>query len=147
MSLRKVNKGGVLIECGTEEEINKLKEEVATNPNLKDQVEFRSLVKVKPKIIIYGVEDDLNTEVGLNTLREQNEELKESELKHKYLMKTNRGTHWIISLDPDLFHKVIKIGKIYVGWFRLRVREYLFPKQCFNYYRYGYIGKNCQNKE
>ncbi|GBM30702.1 hypothetical protein AVEN_259568-1 [Araneus ventricosus] len=50
-NVKNINKGALLIECGNEEDLNKIKEEVESNELLKDEVAIRSPVKVNSKNI------------------------------------------------------------------------------------------------
>ncbi|GBL90740.1 hypothetical protein AVEN_219390-1 [Araneus ventricosus] len=86
-SVRNLNKGSVVIECASEQEIQRLKEEIEKNEVTKDEMEFKRPKKFNPKIIIYNVEDDLKVEEAIHMIKEQNE-LKEGEINHEYIMKT-----------------------------------------------------------
>ncbi|GBL86980.1 hypothetical protein AVEN_218703-1 [Araneus ventricosus] len=146
-NVKNISKGALLIECGNEENLNKIKEEVESNELLKDEVAIRSPVKVNPKIIIYRVDDDLNPEVAIEALKEQNEELQNGDLKHEHIMKTPRGNNWILSIDPESFQKITRQGKVNLGWYRLNIKEYIRPRQCFHCYKYGHIAKNCLKQD
>ncbi|GBN35601.1 hypothetical protein AVEN_174291-1 [Araneus ventricosus] len=114
-----VNKSGILIECPTEDEIDKLRAEVESN--LREEIDIRSPIKVRPKLTIHRVEKDMDIEESIKNLN--NEEHKKSDLKHKHIMETNKGNHWILSIDPETFQKVIELGKVNQGWYRLRIQN------------------------
>ncbi|GBL84647.1 hypothetical protein AVEN_191106-1 [Araneus ventricosus] len=108
---KNMNKGGILIECATKDEIDKLRAEVESNENLREEIVIRRPIKFRSKLIICRMEEDLDKEESIVNLRHQNEEHKESDLKHEHIMKTNKGNHWIVSIDPESFQKIIKVGK------------------------------------
>ncbi|GBL74044.1 hypothetical protein AVEN_230954-1 [Araneus ventricosus] len=137
-NIKNLNKGGILIECAKEDEIDKLRAEVESNENLREDIVIRRPVKVRPKLIIYRVEEDLDIEESIVNLRD---------LKHEYIIKTNKGNHWIVSIDPEAFQKIIKLGKVNLGWYRLRIREFIKPRQCFQCFRFGHIAKNCSKRD
>ncbi|GBO16612.1 hypothetical protein AVEN_174564-1 [Araneus ventricosus] len=132
-----------MIECRNDEEISKLLEEIESNEALQDDLEFHHPVKKNPKIIIYRFEEDLDPDAALKLIKDQNEELRESEVKHEYLMKTPRGDNWIISLDPKSFRKIMETGKINIGWYRINLREYIRPRQCFQCFKFDHVAKKC----
>ncbi|GBN95971.1 hypothetical protein AVEN_166248-1 [Araneus ventricosus] len=146
-NIKNLNKGGILIECAKEDEIDKLRAEVESNENLREDIVIRRPIKVRPNLIIYRVEEDLDIEESIVNLRDQNEELKEGDLKHEYIMKTNKGNHWIVSIYPETFQKIIKLGKVNLGWYRLRIREFIKRRQCFKCFRFGHIAKNCSKRD
>lgn len=65
----------------------------------------------------------------------------------KFRMKTKYGANLIISLNPEPFKKLIKIGRINIGCQRLRIREYIRPMQCFKCQMYGYLATVCRNEQ
>ncbi|GBM12741.1 hypothetical protein AVEN_228529-1 [Araneus ventricosus] len=78
-NVRNLKKGGIMIKCGNDEEISKLKEEIESNEALKYDLEFHRSVKKNPKIIIYRVEEDIDPDAALKLTKDQNEVLRESE--------------------------------------------------------------------
>ncbi|GBO11322.1 hypothetical protein AVEN_228544-1 [Araneus ventricosus] len=107
-NIKNLNKGDILIGCEKEDEIDKLRAEVESNKNLREDIAIRRPMKVIPKSIIQRVEEDLDIEESIVNLRDQNEELKESDLKHEYIMKNNKGNHWILSINTEAFQNILK---------------------------------------
>ncbi|GBN84055.1 hypothetical protein AVEN_172837-1 [Araneus ventricosus] len=50
-SVRNLNKGGVVIECGSEQKIQRLKEEIEKNEVTKDEMELKRPKKFNPKLL------------------------------------------------------------------------------------------------
>ncbi|GBN37638.1 hypothetical protein AVEN_139992-1 [Araneus ventricosus] len=63
-----VNKGGILIECPTEDEIDKLRAEVELN--LREEIDIRIPIKVRLKLTIHRVEKDADIEEFYQKLEE-----------------------------------------------------------------------------
>ncbi|GBN85862.1 Putative protein in type-1 retrotransposable element R1DM [Araneus ventricosus] len=143
-SIKNVKKG-ILIECNSDNDLNKLSDEIEGNETLKNECEVHLPKKVNPKIIIYRVSEPFDVDDGIKKLKEQNIELDEAELAHEHLQSTKNGTNWIISIDPKSFFRIMKIGKINFGWQRYNIREYIRIKQCYKCYRFGHLAKVCRN--
>ena len=53
----------------------------------------------------------------------------------------------VISLSLELAKKVLKTGKVRIGWTICRVREAMKPKQCFRCLDYGHLAKDCKGED
>ncbi|GBL91878.1 hypothetical protein AVEN_172792-1 [Araneus ventricosus] len=40
----------------------------------------------------------------------------------------------------------METGKINIGWYRLNLREYIRPRQCFQCYKFGHVAKKCSKQ-
>lgn len=145
--LKKVSRGGVLIEVPTQDEYDKLELEVQSNLVLKDKFKIRKAEKIKPEIIVYGLDDTIPNEEVIQRLESQNDALKEAEMKVEFRMKTKNGMNTIISINAEAFRKIIKIERVNLGWERFRIKEVLRPLQCYKCQMYGHLAKYCRNKQ
>lgn len=98
-------------------------------------------------MVIYSIEDKQENEELLHLIQSQNEILADADVKIEFRMKSNYGTNLVISLNPEPFKKLIKIGIINIGWQRLRLREYIRPMQCFKCQMNDQLAKFCRNEQ
>lgn len=144
--LRKVPKGGIAIECnGIDEskEVHKVANEkmsdkyVITVPELKN-----------PKVKITDINQELNEDELVSALREQNDFLKNSEMKVINSFKTKRNNFTaIIELDAVSFEECMKIKRVKVIWSNCKVIEDLNVFRCFKCNGYNHKSTNCTNSQ
>ncbi|KAI8118185.1 Retrovirus-related Pol polyprotein from type-1 retrotransposable element R1 [Lucilia cuprina] len=71
-----------------------------------------------------------------------------NEANIKSLRKGFRDTQTaIINLPIDVAKKVLKAGKVRIGWVICRIREQLYPKKCYRCLEFGHIASNSTNKQ
>lgn len=124
--------------------IMKIEVELQRNNLLKDNFKIKRGEKMRPKIIIYGVNEDLKEDELLSSLIMQNNFPENSELKYEFKMKNIRGSNIVLSLHHDAFNYIMKNRKVNILWERFNVREFLKPLQCFNCGRFGHMAKYCR---
>lgn len=71
--VKKISKGGVLMEVNSIKDFKKLELEVNTNELLRENFTIKKGAKLKPKIIIYGINEDITDEEVIMGLEAQNE--------------------------------------------------------------------------
>ncbi|XP_035216334.1 uncharacterized protein LOC118189773 [Stegodyphus dumicola] len=145
-AVKKVNKGGVLIQVNEKEELELLEEAIRENKKLKDIVETKRPQKIKPKIIIYNVDKDIEKADLIDKIKTQNPVLEDAELEILFPMNGRYGTNWVLSIDPIRFKEVMKQRKINIQWTRNSVREYIRVSQCAKCLRFNHSAKNCTAK-
>lgn len=77
---------------------------------------------MRPKVILYGLDEKLPNEEVIQSLESQNDTLKDAEMKLEFRMKTRDCYNTIISVNPEAFNKVMKIGRVNLGWERFRIK-------------------------
>lgn len=146
-NVRNIGRGGVLIETKKEDDLDKLIEEMKKLDNLKDQYMVKKVTKRNPTVILYNVNKDISKDDLISKIKQQNEDMENAEIEIRFSFKGKTGMNWVVSMDPDSFRKVKFRQKLYVGWERISVREFLRTMQCFNCWRYGHLARNCKNKQ
>ncbi|GBN91930.1 hypothetical protein AVEN_235980-1 [Araneus ventricosus] len=146
--VKKVQNGGVAVECTTEEQLDKIIKEINSNPSLQGKVETRPPVRRDPKIIIYDVDIAVSKESFLQTFCQQNNvETEKISGTFSLKSKTKDKVHWVLQTDPKVFKTLMRGKKVYFEWARLSIREFLRPTRCYKCNRYGHISTKCEHEE
>ncbi|GBM04430.1 hypothetical protein AVEN_35599-1 [Araneus ventricosus] len=101
----------------------------------------------KPRIVIYGVDNDLTKYEVQENLVSQNNDMTSEGFEVLSSFQGKQGKNWIIQLNPDAYQRIKNRDRLNVGWTRLKFREYLRVMQCYKCYRYGHIRERCRNDE
>lgn len=80
MGIKNINEDGILMELSSENYYEKYETEVITNENLK-KIYCKESLEKRPKIITYGVNQELSDEEIGGCIEAQNEVPEESEVK------------------------------------------------------------------
>ena len=144
-------KRGLIIECNDNNECEKLKNEI--NNNLKD-CDAKIPEKRLPRMVIYGISKDMNAEEIINSIIEQNKQIKdeikdENDLKFKFFMKTKSDNYQnaIIEVKPYIRKIMLLKYKLFVGFNCCKTNDFVRILQCFNCYGYGHLTRECTNEK
>lgn len=115
--------------------------EVKTNILLKDNFVIKKGEKLRPKIIIYGLKEELKEEEVMNSLVSQNNLPPDAELKYEFRMKNVKGYNAVVSMNPEAFKHIIKKGKVNILWerFNIRVHQATTVFQLWNVWTHGKV--------
>lgn len=146
--IKKISKGGVVVECKDKEAVIKLKEE-ATAKLGKDYVV--SIPKQKlPKIKIVGLNDKLDTIEMKNKVLAQNSFLDEKayiNIVHLAEDKKNRGCYFAYAeVDGDSYRKILNEQKLNIGWDRCRIYDAVNITRCFKCNQFGHKATDCKKE-
>lgn len=141
--VRKIKKGGVLMELENKMDYDKLEIELISNENLGENYTIRKAAKLIPRIIIYDISDELDEEDIVTGIGLQKDLPDEPELKIEFFMKGKIGKNVILSLKPEAFNYLIKKGRVNIRCNRYNLREFLRPI-CF---KFGHLAKHCKSKK
>lgn len=147
-SIRKVQKGGIVVETGTKSGATKIKEMTRT-PTLR-VVEPK---KINPRVLIYDVDRQLEEEEVINCIWKQNLEelgIKEEEMKSGFriLFKTGRReadvVNLVVEMDSKIREPLIEAGRVYIDFSSCRVVDHLAVSRCYRCQGYGHVSKLCR---
>lgn len=144
--IHNIPNGGIVIDCKTRDETTKLKEEAHMKMGDKYTVKITESNTVKVKLI--GMSDKLSEDEMLKTMKEQNDFLKNSEIKIKTIFENKKRNDFgaILEIDNEAYNKILNGDKIKIGWCRCRVFECVDVRRCYKCCGYNHISSHCKNR-
>lgn len=120
-AIKSTRNGGVVINCSSNEDVNKLK--LAATNNLGDNYTVQVPQLRKPKIKIFDIPEEMTETQLVEIIKSQNEKLKSGEFKviKIYENKNKKIFGAIVEVDSQSFKSILNEGKIRLGWNKLRV--------------------------
>ena len=138
---------GILIETGSEEEINALSS--AISAKLGDQLEIVKHKLRKPRIIIYNVSEDITTDNVTDIIKAQNTEIvvNGEGIEAKFRFKNRKGNYNIeLEVGPQTRKKILQT-KLKLRWEICNVADYLTPTRCYKCSRYNHKHNECKGEQ
>jgi hypothetical protein len=152
--VKNIRDGGVLIECRTEEECEKLSQEISSKTRglTTDRPKKR-----EPKLVIKGVSSEIKDTQLIDEIITNNSVIhrfldgmtqKEIEshisLKFKFRKKSKtRDDMYCIQISPQLKTIINGCQTLFIGWNSCHFEDYLPITRCFNCNGFGHISNNC----
>lgn len=142
--------GIIRIQCNSENDSNKLREEISSK--LKGKVCVEQKILSYPKIKIPGIK--LESSISSNDLKQliidQNEIIQEKDLFEIDYIKyvAFKKTHTIFArVSGNLYRKLISPdSKLFIGWQSCRIFDYNDLRQCSKCQKFNHSEKNCRNE-
>lgn len=100
-------------------------------------------------IKIVNLQENYDNEKLESIIRKQNSVVCEKDdLKITYVQSIKKRFSYTayMSVSPGLFHRMMKTGKVYVGWQRCPVYEHINLRRCLNCNGYNHGAKNCKQQ-
>lgn len=143
---RKINNGGIVIECKDVKSTNDLKE-IAVE-KLGEKYKIQSPTLFKPKIKIIGISENLSDAEIEYCLKNQNKHLENKDIKlmRKYKTVGNKISA-IIELDEESFEECMNLGRLKIKWEICRIYEELNVYMCHKCCGFNHKASECKNKE
>lgn len=147
---KEINDGGIIIKCSTKDDIDKLQKEAQRALSSDYEVHISKLKSPRLKIVdvspkytetsLNQIEDDLRNQ---NSIILDSDHLKVVHMKeHK---NKNKKTIYL-ECSPELFHRCIRNGRVYLGWEGYRIYEDITVRKCYNCQGYNHKGESCKNQ-
>jgi hypothetical protein len=154
--VKNISKGGIAIECSTPEECDSAINTISSNST---ELTATKPVFKAPKIVIYGITDDLTENDIITEIITKNEEIKtftqnlsDEELKHNITIKfklrqKSKSTvnHWVFEVSPEIRKIIIKAKSVLIGWKSCPVADYIYVLRCLKCNGFGHKGYDSEN--
>ena len=148
-TMPRTRNGKVFVECDSKDDISKLR----NHDGLKEKGVEVSTSSVKlPQVIIY----DLPSSETPERLKEMNADLlrvtdaerfkRSLNFKFKTEPKGQEVVNWVLEVSPQLRNSLVTAGKLYLGWSRCRVIDFVGLTRCYKCLRIGHIAVHCWAK-
>lgn len=145
-NVQAIPKGGIAINCKTDDETNKLRDEVTRKMGDTYTVRVSESKSVKVKII--GIGENLDDDVLIQTIKSQNEYMEKSNIKvlTKFDCKKNNGYGAIIEIENECYNQIMRGEKLKIGWCVCKVFECIDVRRCFKCCGYNHKSSVCKNR-
>ncbi|XP_035232581.1 uncharacterized protein LOC118204360 [Stegodyphus dumicola] len=136
----------LLVRCGTKEHLDKLKNSLTTQEDLKDKVQFREPRVPQRSIILFGVPSEFTADDLIKAFGDFSSPKKQGAIHPRTpLQRADSKNNWIINLDRDYFEQLGATGRLYLGFSSCPLRAYVRINRCFNCQEFGHHSKDCKN--
>lgn len=153
-NVRAAKNGKVYVETRTKQDSKKLSE----LPQIRSAGLNANIPKGrKPRLILYDVPRSMEPEEVRTTLFLMNADAFEDlgrgafEKGCSFLFRTGKRdaevTHWVLETSPEIRDRFRRQERLYLGWRRCRVQDYISLSRCYKCQGLGHIGKYCRAKE
>lgn len=144
-SVSQTKKGGVVVQCPSSAELNRLKSDAVEQ--LGDDFIVSAPVKKRPRVRVFGFSDQYNAIDFVNVLKDQNSSVCNEEshvsVLHLFNGKSNSKFGAKLEVDASTFKKMIDAGKVFIGWDSCWVTEDLNIRRCYKCWGFNHVSSKC----
>lgn len=153
-NVKKTNSGKVLVETHSSGDLQK----ISSSQCLKNRGLTTALPTARrPRIIIYDIPKEMEVEEIKRAIFNQNPELFESieydvfaencNFRFRVGKKDQSQANWVIEATPEIRNRLRSASRVYVGWVRCRILDFISVTRCFKCLDLGHIAKYCRAAE
>lgn len=145
-NVKNLRNGGVLISCVNNENSKKLYQTAAQKIGDRYDVIIPDIKK--PKIKIFDITESFNDSELIDVIKNQNEVLKNSDLKVLKIYENKRLRNYgaIVEIDRHSFQSISIEKKLNIGWNRCRIEELIAVRKCFKCCGFNHKSAECKNR-
>lgn len=144
-AVRKLKSGSVVVETDSEQDLNKI---IKCQKLKENRLEVTKQYKKKPRMIIYDVPVDMESEQLVSAIKGQNDGIIDNEDDLRPCFKTGKKdtdtVHWVVEAAPNIRNILHAKKRLYIGWQRCRVSDFQIVSRCFKCQGLGHIAKFCK---
>lgn len=138
-------KGGVIVQCASSAERNKLKSVAAAK--LGDAFVVSVPAKRNPRVRIYGYTDEYNAVDFLTVLKDQNPQVFTAtsvvRIEHLFSVTAKARFGAKLEVDPVTFKMMMDAKKVYIGWDACWVNEDMNIRRCYKCWGFNHVMSKC----
>ena len=145
-TLKTLRDGRIIIETGSEEEINSLSSAISTKCG--EQLEIIKHKLRKSRLIIYNISEEITIENAATIIKAQNPEIKLNgeDTVAKFRYKTRKGNYNIVIEVGPQTRKQILQTKLKLEWEICNVKDYLVPTRCYRRSHLNHKHNDCKGE-
>ena len=148
-NFRNGKNGSIIAECAIGDDVEGVKNDIASN--LGDKYNAVIPIIGKPKLKIMGMSDRYSPDEFIDLLKSQNDNIGINEVKviadfENPRFKYNKF-NVIIEVDKDTYNCLMNAGKVSIGWDKCSVQEAINVLRCFKCGEFGHKSTECANTE
>lgn len=146
VEIKNIKDGGVVIRCQNKEDSGKIKD--AAEKKLKKKYSIKVPQLINPCIKIIGIEEEIEENDLKSCILKQNSFIQheKSYISVKVLKKMKTKYMCIIEVDPLTYNRIMKEGRLSIGWNICKVFEYVNVHRCFRCAGFDHIAKDCSRE-
>ncbi|GBO19691.1 hypothetical protein AVEN_42078-1 [Araneus ventricosus] len=143
---------GVMVKLHTAEMATILENHINAHPDLNGVCRARAPRRLQPKILLYDVPP-----MPGNREEQERSFLEKIRISNSFpegsvsvlFRRSCRGAaqHWVLSLDPVVFHCISGTNRLHWGLGSLKFRPFSEPIQCFRCLKFGHVQSRCRAPE
>lgn len=141
--------GVVIVESANVQEREKIKTAIVNN--IGNNYEVKIPKKVKPEIIVTGINFKYDDDELIQRIRRQNNCVNETEIKMVKQYEVKKGDkifyNAILEVDIEAFAKILAEERLNVGWDRCRIYDAVQVLCCFKCKGFNHKAIDCKEKE
>lgn len=138
-------KGGVIVQCPSSAERNKLQSDAASQ--LGDEFVVTAPTKIRPRVRIFGFSDEFNAVDLVKVLKDQNSDIFHNSshvsVAHIFKARTNNRFGAKLDVDPVTFKRLIDASKVFICWDSCSVAEDFNIRRCFKCWGFNHVSAKC----
>lgn len=148
-NFRNGKEGSVIVECVSSGDIDDVKSNIESGLGENYIAVIPTIPK--PKVKIVGMSDEFSSDVLIELLKSQNENIIFNDIKVVTVLKNPRFKYnkfsVVLEVDVDTFKRLMKEKHVNVGWDRCPVVESVYVLRCFKCGEFGHKAKECKKDE
>lgn len=141
-------KGGVVVECPSSAELNKLKSDAVAR--LGEDYVVTARIGRRPRVRVYGFSEEYNAVDLVKLLKDQNDSVifDTSYISVAHIYKGNSSNSSTrfgakLEVDADTFKRMIDAGKVSIGWDPCWVNEDFNIRRCYKCWGFNHVSSKC----
>ena len=160
-SFKNTKDGGIIIGCTNNEAANSVIKKI--NESTGKTLTARQPKSRKPKMIVFGVDQDVEENSVIDEIIDCNSEIKKmidedevnkssyhisfiKKMKAKYSTQDRSFFHYIFEVSTELRKTLKKHQKVRISWRNYKIDDYVNIIRCFNCQRFGHLAKDCKSE-